>query len=269
MSIICPTKFYKQYIATFKYVLPNGKIHGKYIELFMTLAIDSNIYHTRKTTRSYIDGCVDGIETEHNDGVTFTQNIVNLLETVITLNLRTDNSIEFIRHMLLQNPNCILRHTKEYKNDEKDYIVTVFRNGHKSTSIEYKGGIQDGLITTYFEYEGVYDLIKKEVECHNIHNLIGKTRIYDYIKDMDGNLKQYLIYEGDLFEARNYEIRLNGKATTWSLKMSKDKIKYHILQEHTYYKKTKTGYIKDYKNGRLISDIRYDGDCTHNTSDIW
>jgi len=257
---------YEQYTAIFEYILPNGKNHGRYIELSLLSMIDT--CHTKKTARSYIDGCITGTETIHNDGDSFKQEWINLLNNIVTLKNKTENAVAFIRWILVQNPNYILHHTKEYKNDGEDYIMTLFNKGHKTRSLEYKGGVQNGLLTTYFERDGVFNLVKKEVEHYNIHKIVGKTRLYDYIKDRDGNLKKFLIYEADLIEYGDWDRKLNGKATTWSLKRVKGKIKYHILQEHVYNRDSQIGYVKDYKNGRLVKDIRYDGYCRHDTSDI-
>lgn len=89
---------------------------------------------------------------------------------------------------------------------------------------------------------------------------IGKTKFYDHILDESGMLKQYLIYEGDLTEVDG-EKRLNGQETVWSLKRKKGKIKYHIKFHHTYDIKTQMCHIKEYRNGNLIKDFRYDGYC--------
>jgi hypothetical protein len=105
MSIRCINETYEQYTAEFKYVLPNGRYHGRYFELFMTIIMGSNIYHVTKKTRSYVNGRIAGVETKYDDWTTFTQSRIRSLKNIITSNDRTQNSMDIIKYFLSTNPN--------------------------------------------------------------------------------------------------------------------------------------------------------------------
>jgi hypothetical protein len=246
----------------FKYVLPNSTIVGRYVKFLLTYYFDG-VYFVEKNSRSYADGYKSGLSSHHKIDPLHRWTEKDLNNAIDLIEQRDLSSI---KDNMFDNTKYILTYTKDYKNFSKEYTTTSYDdNENKIISREYKNKIQDGTVTTYFEKSGIPHSLIRSTK-HSYGSLLnGKTRIYDYVIDNNGEVKQYLVYEGDLTIIDYYKT-LDGEETKWSLKKIDDQIIYNKLFEHKYSRETEVGSIKMYKNNEYEKNIVYYGSCKKLTS---